>query len=54
MDMDQYSRETFVNHVTEQSTYGVLNLIDEERVEEEAFICIFTLRGSRNDYGNNP
>ncbi|TYT61783.1 Cdc6/Cdc18 family protein [Natrialba swarupiae] len=24
MDMDQYSRETFVNHVTEQSTYGVL------------------------------
>lgn len=25
MDMDQYSRETFVNHVTEQSTYGVLD-----------------------------
>nr|WP_197052512.1 MULTISPECIES: AAA family ATPase [Halobacteria] len=25
MDADQYSRETFVNHVTEQSTYGVLD-----------------------------
>jgi cell division control protein 6 len=25
MDSDQYSRETFVNHVTEQSTYGVLD-----------------------------
>jgi cell division control protein 6 len=25
IDADQYSRETFVNHVTEQSTYGVLN-----------------------------
>lgn len=25
MDMEQYSRETFVNHVTEQSTYGVLD-----------------------------
>nr|WP_224830416.1 AAA family ATPase [Saliphagus infecundisoli] len=25
MDVDQYSRETFVNHVTEQSTYGVLD-----------------------------
>nr|WP_302082903.1 AAA family ATPase [Salinibaculum sp. KK48] len=25
MDAEQYSRETFVNHVTEQSTYGVLD-----------------------------
>jgi cell division control protein 6 len=25
LDLDQYSRETFVNHVTEQSTYGVLD-----------------------------
>jgi len=25
MDADKYSRETFVNHVTEQSTYGVLD-----------------------------
>lgn len=25
IDADQYSRETFVNHVTEQSTYGILN-----------------------------
>jgi cell division control protein 6 len=25
LDTDQYSRETFVNHVTEQSTYGVLD-----------------------------
>jgi len=25
IDADQYSRETFVNHVTEQSTYGVLD-----------------------------
>ena len=25
MDAEQYSRETFVNHVTEQSTYGVMN-----------------------------
>ena len=25
MDLDRYSRETFVNHVTEQSTYGVLD-----------------------------
>ncbi len=25
MGADQYSRETFVNHVTEQSTYGVLD-----------------------------
>jgi len=25
MDIEQYSRETFVNHVTEQSTYGVLD-----------------------------
>jgi cell division control protein 6 len=25
LDADQYSRETFVNHVTEQSTYGVLD-----------------------------
>lgn len=25
LDADQYSRETFVNHITEQSTYGVLD-----------------------------
>jgi cell division control protein 6 len=25
MEADKYSRETFVNHVTEQSTYGVLD-----------------------------
>lgn len=25
LDLDKYSRETFVNHVTEQSTYGILD-----------------------------
>jgi len=47
MDADQYSRETFVNHVTEQSTYGVLTLsVEAKRGEAGECICISPLRGS--------
>jgi len=44
MDADQYSRETFVNHVTEQSTYGVMDFERRGKGEAGECICISPLR----------
>jgi cell division control protein 6 len=41
--MDQYSRETFVNHVTEQSTYGVLDFERRGRGRGRGVHMYFTL-----------
>ena len=45
MDAEQYSRETFVNHVTEQSTYGVLDFDRRGKGRGKGVHMYFSLSG---------
>ena len=45
MDAEQYSRETFVNHVTEQSTYGVLDFDRRGKGRGRGVHMYFSLSG---------
>ncbi|WP_254280744.1 hypothetical protein [Haloarcula marina] len=46
LDADQYSRETFVNHVTEQSTYGVLDFERRDKGRGRGVHMYFSLSES--------